>query len=161
MADLQHNHRGLLTALAGGIAGLGLGAAVGAWWGRRISGHIYRDGDDWYVDEPVLRELQRRIRWSGDADRGYEFSLFGHGSIRLVPTEQTLPAQSGMLYVVRSMQHAGQALEWVMLDLVIHRVGTLKLIRHIPRPIPGRMVQGPDVGPSDRPAGEAPPGFGR
>ncbi len=47
-----------------------------------------------------------------------------------------------------------------MLDLVIHRVGTLKLIRYIPRPVPGRMVQGPDLGPADRPDGEAPPGLG-
>jgi hypothetical protein len=80
----------LLPALAGGAVGLGLGAAAGVWWGRRIPGHIFRDGDDWYVDEPVLRELQRRIHWSGGRrPGGYDFALFGHGSIKLVPTEQT------------------------------------------------------------------------
>jgi hypothetical protein len=155
-----NNHRYLVPAIAGGLAGLGLGVAVGVWWGRHVPGHIYRDGDDWYADEPVLRELQRRIRWSGDADHGYEFSLFGHGSIRLIPTEKQRPAQSGTLHAVQSMLHAGQSLERVMLDLVIHRVGTLKLIRYIPRPVPGRMVQGPDIGPADRSAGEAPPGIG-
>lgn len=55
----------LIAALAGGAGGLGLGAAAGVWWGRRIPGHIFRDGEDWYVDEPVLRELQRRLHWSG------------------------------------------------------------------------------------------------
>jgi hypothetical protein len=26
--------------------------------------------------------------------------------------------------------------------------------------VPGRMVQGPDVGPVDKPGGDVPPGFG-
>jgi hypothetical protein len=63
MAEMPH--RNLLTAITGCAIGLGLGATAGVWWGRRIPGHIFRDGEDWYVDEPVLRELQRRIHWSG------------------------------------------------------------------------------------------------
>jgi hypothetical protein len=145
MAERNPNSA-LFTALASGIAGLGLGAAVGAWWGRRIPGHIYRDGDDWYVDEPVRRELQRRIpKSAGPAQNDRDtFSLFGHGSIRLAPTQITLPAQSGPLYAVQPMLRPGQTLEWVMLDLAVHRVGTLKLIRYTPRRVEGRMVQGPN-----------------
>jgi hypothetical protein len=50
---------------------------------------------------------------------------------------------------VRSLLSAGQALEFVMLDLAIHRVGKLKLIRYTPRPVPGRMVQEPGLGPHE------------
>jgi hypothetical protein len=116
----------------------------------RIPGHIFRDGDDWYVDEPVLRELQRRLHWSGGAAHGgYYFALFGHGSIKLVPTPRTLPAQTGDLFAVQPFLSAGQTLEFVMLDLAIHRAGKLKLIRYTPRPMPGRMVQEPGLGPHE------------
>jgi len=157
MADTTQ--RWWFSALAGGVATAGLGAAVGLWWGRRIPGHIFRDDDDWYVDEPALRELQRRIRWSGGSSTlgGFYFSMFGHGSIKLVPTTRVLAGQSGNLYAVESMLSAGQSLEFVMLDLVIHRVGILKLIHYTPRPVPGRLVQGPDVGPVDRPERVTPP----
>ncbi len=139
MAEMPY--RNLLTAITGCAIGLGLGATAGVWWGRRIPGHIFRDGDDWYVDEPVLRELQRRIHWSGgSAGQGYIFGLFGQGAIKLLPTDRTLPGQTGGLFEVRSLLSAGQALEFV---------GKLKLIRYTPRPTPGRMVQGPDVGPVD------------
>ena len=156
------NHRGLLTGIAGCVVGVGLGAAAGVWWGRRIPGHIFRDGDDWYVDEPVLRELQRRMQWSGGlpGQGGYTFSLFGHGAIKLVPTSQRLPEQSGGLYAVQPMLSKGQELMFVMLDLAIHRVGKLKLIRYTPLPVHGRMVQGPGVGPDDSPVGNKPPGLG-
>ena len=137
----------LLAAFAGGTIGLGLGAAAGMWWARRIPGHIFRDGDDWYVDEPVLRELQRRLHWSGGSAGGYYFALFGQGSIKLVPTERILPKQTGPLFAVQPLLNAGQTLEFVMLDLAIHRAGQLKLIRYTPRPMPTRMVQGPNVGP--------------
>ena len=140
----------LLPALTGGAVGLALGAAAGVWWGRRIPGHIFRDGDDWYVDEPVLRELQRRLHWSGGAAHGgYYFALFGHGSIKLVPTPRTLPAQTGDLFAVQPFLSAGQTLEFVMLDLAIHRAGKLKLIRYTPRPMPGRMVQEPGLVPHE------------
>jgi hypothetical protein len=87
MAEMPH--RNLLTAITGCAIGLGLGATAGVWWGRRIPGHIFRDGEDWYVDEPVLRELQRRIHWSGgSAGQGYIFGLFGQGAIRLLPTDR-------------------------------------------------------------------------
>lgn len=148
MADVPTGNQRLLAALAGGIAGLRLGAALGTWWGYRIPGHIYRDGDDWFVDEPVRRELQRRIVSHGAQGDGRTFSLFGHGSIQLVPTHRTLPAQSGTLYSVKPTLRPGQTIEWVMLDLVIHQVGKLKLIRYTPRPVPGRMVQGPDLIPA-------------
>ena len=152
MAEMPH--RNLLTAITGCAIGLGLGATAGVWWGRRIPGHIFRDGEDWYVDEPVLRELQRRIHWSGgSAGQGYIFGLFGQGAIKLLPTDRELPGQTGDLFEVRSLLSAGQALEFVMLDLAIHRVGKLKLIRYTPRPTPGRMVQGPDVGPDDTSVG--------
>ncbi len=163
MADRRSHNHTLLAALAGGLAGIGVGAAMGAWWTQRVPGHIFRDGEDWYIDEPALRELQRRVRWTGETpghDGYYHFSLFGHGSIKLIRTARELPGQSGDLYVVRSMLREGQKLELVMLDLVIHRVGKLKLIQYTPRPMPGRMVQGPGVGPSDRPEDEAPPGHG-
>ena len=144
------NHPHLFAALAGGAVGLGLGAAAGVWWGRRIPGHIFRDGEDWYVDEPVLRELQRRLHWSGSsAQGGYSFALFGHGSIKLVPTPRTLPAQTGDLFAVQPFLSAGQTLEFVMLDLAIHRAGKLELIRYTPRPMPGRMVQEPRLGPDE------------
>lgn len=90
---------------------------------------------------------------------GFYFSMFGHGSIKLVPTTRALPGQSGELYAVESLLAAGQSLKFVMLDLVIHRVGTLKIIRYTPRPVPGRMVQGPDVGPVEMPEGVVPPGL--
>ena len=157
MPDVS-NHRNLLTAIAGCALGLGLGATAGVWWGRRIPGHIFRDGEDWYVDEPVLRELQRRMHWSGgSAGQGYSFALFGQGSIKLVPADRTLPGQTGDLFAVRSLLRTGHPLEFVMLDLAIHRVGKLKLIRYTPRSVPGRMVQGPDTGPVEAP-GSALPG---
>lgn len=147
-APTGHPH--FIAALAGGAVGLGLGAAAGVWWGRRIPGHIFRDGEDWYVDEPVLRELQRRLHWSGgSAQDGYSFALFGHGSIKLVPTPRTLPAQTGDLFAVQPFLSAGQTLEFVMLDLAIHRAGKLELIRYTPRPMPGRMVQEPRLDPDE------------
>ena len=162
MADTPGNHNSLITAIVGGIAGIGVGVVTGVWWGRRVTGHIYRDGHDWYVDEPVLRELQRRIHWSGGMmwQGGYYFSLLGHGGIKLVPTQRTLPEQSGALYAVEPMLRQGHELEVVMLDLATHRVGKLKLIRYTPRQTASRMVQGPDVEPADRPVGEVPPGPG-
>ena len=162
MADTPGNHRTLITALVGGVAGIGVGVVTGVWWGRRVPGHIYRDGHDWYVDEPVLRELQRRIHWSGGTmwQGGYYFSLLGHGGIKLVPIQRTLPEKSGPLYAVEPMLSRGQELEFVMLDLATHRVGKLKLIRYTPRPLVGRMVQGPGVGPDEMSEGTAPPGSG-
>ena len=148
MADTS-NHSGLLTGIAGCVVGVGLGAAAGAWWGRRVPGHIYRDGDEWFVDEPVLRELQRRIQWSTGwpGKAGFAFSIFGQGAIKLVPTSRKLPEQSGNLYAVESILDKGRDLVFVMLDLATHRVGKLKMIRYTPRPMPGRMVQGPDTSP--------------
>lgn len=145
------NHRGLFAALLGGAVGAGIGVTTGLWWGHRVPGHIYRDGDDWYADGPVLRELQRRIRGSGGTQwqGGYNFSLLGHGSIKLVPTQRSFPDQSGQLYFVESVLSRGQEIEFVMLDLVAHRVGKLRLIHYTPRPMPGRMVQGPDLGPDE------------
>ena len=161
MADTS-NHRVLLTGIAGCVVGVGLGAAAGVWWGRRIPGHIFRDGDDWYVDEPALRELQRRLQWSTgwSGKPGYAFSLFGHGAIKLVASGRRLPEQSGGLYAVESILDKGQQLLFVMLDLVTHKVGKLKLIRYTPLAVPGRMVQGPGVGPEDSHAGNKPPGLG-
>lgn len=152
MADTS-THQRLGAALAGSVAGIGLGAALGTWWAHRIRGHIYRDGDDWYVDEPVRRELRRRVTWPGGPMNSDTFSLFGHGTIELVATPRNLPAQSKQLYAVRPTLRPGQTLEQVMLDLVVHRVGKLELIRYTPRPVPGRMVQGPDLGltPTDAP----------
>ena len=143
--------------LAGLAVGLGLGAAAGMWWARRIPGHIFRDGDDWYVDEPVLRELQRRLHWSGGAAHGgYSFALFGQGSIKLVPSPRTLPRQNGPLFAVQPLLSAGQTLEFVMLDLALHRAGKLELIRYTPRPMPGRMVQGPGVDSPESPNQDPP-----
>lgn len=159
MADTPSDRSSILAALAGGITGIGLGVVAGVWWGRRVPGHIYRDGDDWYVDEPVLRELQRRMLWSGGPEQdGYYFLLRGRGSIKVVPTRRILPEQSGPAYAVELWLARDQALEFVMLDLVAHRVGKLKVLRYTPRQVPGRMVQGPGIGPPETPAGETPSG---
>ena len=96
------------------------------------------------------RRARRRIDSHGRRSQGgYYFALFGHGSIKLVPTPRTLPAQTGDLFAVQPFLSAGQTLEFVMLDLAIHRAGKLRLIRYTPRPMPGRMVQEPRLDPDE------------
>ncbi len=140
------DRRALFTAFTGSAIGLSFGFSIGMWWSRRIPGQIYRDDHDWYVDEPVVRELQHRLQYRRERDsQAHEFLLFGRGSIRLVPAPRQLPNQSG----VESRLHKDQALDLVMLDLAAHRVGRLHLLHYTPRPVPGRMVQGPDIGPPE------------
>lgn len=105
------NHRGLFTALLGGAVGIGIGVATGVWWGRRVPGHIYRDGDDWYADGPVLRELQRRMHGSGGTQwqGGYYFSLLGHGVSGRVVLVISSRGRRGVQLLGREVQRASTA----------------------------------------------------